>query len=532
MKEASMRKTVYVIGHKNPDMDSIASAIAYSELKRKDGYRAIPARNGDLDIQSEYILKKLGISPPMLLTDVSLRVKDVMTTKVISVNPQTSLRDALKILEEKKIRILPIVEEKRPVGILTLYRIAKEYFLRTGPSKIKKIRTSEEILIKTLHGKKKGKKNKDIKSYNLCIVDEEIDVKKNCIAIVPEKNLLRKARNAEIVILPKEIVKEINHKNLLDNVILSSYDLVTTTLFTSLSLPVAFISSKRYDYCYLNERVRDIRKQLFESDQKGLLVLNTKGFLKGIVTKTDLFKDKKKKLILVDHNEKTQAPYGIEDSDIIEVVDHHKIGDIMTDKPIRFIVENVGSTSTLIAREYRSRGIKPSIKIAKLLLAGILSDTVVLQSPTTTPLDKEIVQWLSKIGKVDIDKMGRELFNISISGKDIGSLLRMDLKKFLENNKSFAISNIFVTDFKSIMPYMDDIRREVEKYIEKHNLYFFIVMITNVMKKESLLLYTGPRGIMEKTGYIETDKDLYIAPGLLSRKKQLLPKIITILKGF
>jgi len=484
MKEASMRKTVYVIGHKNPDMDSIASAIAYSELKRKDGYRAIPARNGDLDIQSEYILKKLGISPPMLLTDVSLRVKDVMTTKVISVNPQTSLRDALKILEEKKIRILPIVEEKRPVGILTLYRIAKEYFLRTGPSKIKKIRTSEEILIKTLHGKKKGKKNKDIKSYNLCIVDEEIDVKKNCIAIVPEKNLLRKARNAEIVILPKEIVK------------------------------------------------RDIRKQLFESDQKGLLVLNTKGFLKGIVTKTDLFKDKKKKLILVDHNEKTQAPYGIEDSDIIEVVDHHKIGDIMTDKPIRFIVENVGSTSTLIAREYRSRGIKPSIKIAKLLLAGILSDTVVLQSPTTTPLDKEIVQWLSKIGKVDIDKMGRELFNISISGKDIGSLLRMDLKKFLENNKSFAISNIFVTDFKSIMPYMDDIRREVEKYIEKHNLYFFIVMITNVMKKESLLLYTGPRGIMEKTGYIETDKDLYIAPGLLSRKKQLLPKIITILKGF
>ena len=276
--------------------------------------------------------------------------------------------------------------------------------------------------------------------------------------------------------------------------------------------------------------MRDVKKQIVSNLNQGLLVLDSSGFLKGIVTKADLLKEVSTKLILVDHNEPSQAVYGIEDANIIEVVDHHRLGNMHTQKPIRFIVEPVGSTSTLVAREYMLNKVKPTKTIAKLLLGGLLSDTVILTSPTTTQLDKQIADWLSSITGIDIEEFGKELFAAAfIPGKrSIKELLLMDIKHFDHAGKKFAISQLFVSDYRQIMDSIDELRKEAEAYMKREKLYLFVLMITNVLKKDSLILYLGPRTIANQFNYRKIN-GLYLAHGVVSRKKQMLPLILSLI---
>jgi len=517
---------IYVVGHRNPDLDSIASAIAYARLKNLLGIKNVtPARAGELDLQSEWLLGRLGFKPPRLLTDVSLRAENIMTRKVIYVNPDTPLRNALQLFEKHRIRLLPVIEEEKPKGILTLYRIAREYLARTEPSRIIRIHTSPEIIRKTLKGKAYNIKNIE-KTFKILLADpgEFARIDNNTIVLLPDEVLLKPVLDKQpaLIITPREIGRIIDN-----NIIVSRYDLITTAWLLRLALPVKNLCDKEYEYCYTHDRIRDIKKDVLESEHKGLLVLDSSGLLKGIITKTDIFKDVKTRLILVDHNEPSQAVYGIEDAEILEVVDHHRLGNMHTQQPIRFIVEPVGSTSTLVAREYRNHGLKPPRDIAILLLGGILSDTVILTSPTTTMLDIEMAKWLSRIARMDIKEYGKELFAASfIAGKKTPKqLLTMDIKHFKQAGKKLAIAQLFVADYRQIMPLIDELRREAEKYVKREDIYVFILMITNVLKKDSLLLYLGPRSIAKKLGYREVN-GLLLAPGVVSRKKQILPAVL------
>jgi manganese-dependent inorganic pyrophosphatase len=316
------------------------------------------------------------------------------------------------------------------------------------------------------------------------------------------------------------------------HVLLSPHDTDATAWLARLSTPVEKVAEQVKEFLKPQDRFFEIRERIIRAEDRGLVVLDDEGVFQGIITRTDLLKDYRKKVILVDHNEKSQAIDGIEEAELIEIIDHHRLGDLQTIRPIRVINEPLGSTCTIIARFFHSMQNKPTPDVAGLLISGILSDTMLFKSPTTTVYDHDMAAWLGDAAGLDISRFGDDLFaaGSSISTLSVQEIINNDFKAYEGEFGKFGIGQVEVVGRSLLLDLKDDLIRQLQTLTGHHDYLFSILMVSDVVKGGSYLLYAGKEYLAERLGYDKIEADLFYAKGMLSRKKQLVPHILEILK--
>ncbi len=546
-----MDETIYVIGHKNPDTDSICAAISYAHLKQAQGSKKVlPARAGSINLQTEFVLDFFGVCAPKFLPDVVAKVNQAMTAKVISCQKKTSLKEILRIMEEKNVRMIPLInKENHYHGMVSLFDIAHEFRKEANPKTCRKIFTSIEHINKALGGKLLyGYKTDETfeGEYLVGAMEKDSFVKTmsslkshNCLLITGDRTEIQKAAikskiRALIVsgglCVDKQIEQLAETYNV--NLIISPYDTATTVGLVRLSTP-AYKIAQRYDgYLYMDEHLENARLKILKSYNRGLAVLDETQRLMGIITMADLLRFPKTKLIMVDHNEISQAVDGIEEAEILEVIDHHRLGNLQTIHPILFINQPVGSTCTLVAGFFFEQNIKLDTKTAGLLASGIISDTLNLKSPTATSVDKQMLDKLNRTAKLNLSDYANKMLSagVSIVGRSLEEIIINDFKEYEQDKINLGVGQIEVigfSEFEKLKIKLIDKIKEI-KHVRGYN--FAALLVTDISTSKSLLIFDGTSNLTNRLGYPILEPHLAELKGILSRKKQLLPHLLSIFK--
>lgn len=510
IKKRKEEEKIFVIGHKNPDTDSVVSAIVYSELKRNFGFDTVPAIANDVNPQTNFVLRKFKVKKPSIVNYAGIVAEEIMTKDPISIKVNQPLYHALKIMKENKIRFLPVLEEKGKVkGVITLKTLMSHLF--SSLDRYKVVTSLSNI------GRIFNKKIRENTLKEFKIVINDFDVK-NSIVITDKK--IKQFRNSNFYICCYKIRER-------KNVISVDKGIQDVLKLVLLSSPVGLIA-RNYEQISISERIEKIKEKLKE--RNFLLVFSNK--LEGIITRKDLLRAKRKKFILVDHNELDQSIEGMEQADIIEIVDHHRIKAPETLYPIKVLCEPLGSTSTIIGKLFMLERIKPTKTQASLLISGILSDTLFFSSPTTTREDKNILGWLNKFAKLNIKKFFKQMCEASellLYVKNTEELIKKDFKYYDTNRGKIGISQIETTDFNLFFEREEEIKETLKKIKEKENLYLISLMVTHVLEKKSIILLYAEKDVVRKIPYKKIKENIF-EEKIVSRKKELLPLFLEILK--
>lgn len=537
------QKQVFIIGHKNPDSDSICSAIGYAYLKNAldKKYLYVPARAGDLNSETGFVLEKFGIESPMEIESLAATVSDMKFKKPIVASPNDSIRDVASLMKERNIRTVPVVDSsKKLLGLVGLKDIAEYYIDNLGRKNLTTTPIDLNILINTLNGKVIANPKRIDKLTGRLF-----------IAAMQKTTILNKIQTGDIFILgdrsdiqidsinsgcsaliitgDSAISHEVNRlatkKGTL--IISSPHDTFTTARLLDLSTPLYSIMSRDVPVAGLYTRISEIKQKVVESKYRCSLIVDSDNRLISIVTRTDLLHPIRKKVILVDHNETAQAVDGVQEADILEIIDHHRVGDISTLMPIHVCNDPIGSTCTIIAELMFLHRIAFPRDIAGLLLSGILSDTLILTLSTTTERDKEVARKLARIADIKIGEYGKELLtaSINIKGKTAKEILFQDFKEYSLGDKKIAVSQIMVIDKEEIRAKERDIKSEMAKLCDEKRYDLVVLLITNPLETGEEVLVKGEKRIIEKAFAVEVQNDKCFIPRTLSRKRDFIPKI-------
>jgi len=539
----------YIIGHKNPDTDSICSAIALTEIKKARGQKDIyAARAGDLNPQTTFILKRFGIEPPLYLSDVYLRAKDIMTCDIFTVDKDTPIFNVMKSMEEEKIRIVPVLDDnKKPLGVVTLMDIAEWQVSLTSADASRKVLTSIPNLVATLDGEvltnSIGNDQEVLSLYVGAMMASHFESTigdtppQKCIVVVGDRETIQASAiklGIGIIIISgglsikPDFIKAAKENNV--TVMSSPYDTATTSQLVRLSAPAGKICNTNYKKVSPDDCVENIKMTIKNFAETGVLAIDEDGAMQGILTKSDLLKPSPIQLILVDHNEISQAVDGAEDVDIIEVVDHHRLGNFHTTGPITFRCDPIGSTSSIVAGIYKAEGFEIDKDIAGLLLSGVLSDTVILRSPTTTNKDKEILKWLEEKSGLDHKELGNEIFsaNSSMKARGAKAVVRDDFKVYTAKGVDFGIGQVETLGFSEFESEKASIKKELEQTRKTKDLTMACLLITDIGKGTSLLMAVGENKTIEALEYPKLEDNVYELKNVLSRKKQVAPHLLNL----
>lgn len=543
-----MRKEVtYVIGHKNPDTDSICSAIAVAEMKAAEGEKnVVAARSGDINPQTSFILDYFNVPSPRYLADVYPKAKDIMSTDVVVVTEGTPLLKVMEIMREQKIRFIPVLDKAgKPSGVLTLMDVAKRYSVKIEAESSREVFTSLRNIAETLKAKVildyLGEAENVFSVYVGAMAEDSFryilggDNPRQCAVIVGDRDDIQKIaveKGVGVLIISggfsvePSLIEAAKKNNV--SIIISPYDSATTAQLVRLSTPAYKICDNEFEKCGPDELADSLKHRA--ANTSGIVVMDDSGLMKGVITKSNLLLSSGTSLILVDHNEMTQSVDGAENVSIVEVIDHHRMGNFHTPHPITFICEPVGSTSTLVAELYRRKGLFIRKEVAGLLLGGVLSDTVILKSPTTTERDKDIVKWLEEKSGLDHKAFGSEIFGATSSLKNRGpeAAVNGDYKIFDAKGKSFGVGQVETIGFEEFYSEVDKLKAELVKLKEKKGLYLSALLVTDIVLGTSLLLAIGEKELIYKLDYPKLDESVYELKNVISRKKQVLPHIISI----
>lgn len=544
-------KKIYVIGHKNPDTDSIVSAIAYAELKKALGYdNYIPARAGKVNIQTAYILERFGVEEPEFISDLVPRVRDHMNEEPDTLSHNTPLWEAMQILNTKKFRMLPVVDDdKKYLSTLHYNTFAENLLKKIDPHKNSIISTSIYHLKKTLNAQPVVVHDENkIFNAQIVVAASEAETLRGFIDIMPAENsivivgdradiheyVVKKGVKALIVSAGKMVSKEV--KDLAQtsgvSVLYTPFHTSSASWLALNSVPVNYVSDSTLKPVNSDDYIKNIRERFADSVSRSLPVVDENGRVTGVLTQSDLMKDPNVALVLVDHNELSQAIEGADRVRILEIIDHHRLGNPATDNPITFINRPVGSTSTIIANLYRDYTVPVTKKIASILLAGILSDTLALRSATTTETDIETADYLSRITDISIDDLAVEITDASslISRKPVHEIVSMDMKTYTEGDFAFSVSQVEVNHPEEIMERSDAIVEYLQNKYESKNMLFSALLVTDLNELNSHLFVCGRDEFVKKIAYPKLQENVFILKDVLSRKKQLMPYISDIIK--
>ena len=539
-----MKEKIYIFGHKSPDTDSVTSAIALSYLKKMQGINAEPYILGELSKETKYVLDNFKVKYPKYLNDVKLQIKDINYHKDYYINHHASLLEAYTYMTDHNITGIPVVDDNNKFLSLITAKVVAKYLINGDYNKLK---TSYDNLIKTLDGIKITKFDDEIEgniiaaSYRSTTFMDLINLTKNDILIVGDRHSIIELavnKGVKLIIIVGELdIKEehleIARKNKV-NIIRTKYDTFTTSKRINLSSYVEnLITEDRMFTVEENEYYDDFLINSTRLKFNNYPVIDKDNLCKGLIRITDIQEKERKKVILVDHNESKQSVIGLDEAEILEVVDHHKIGDISTRNPIDFRCMSVGSTNTIIYKLYIESGIDIPSDIAGIMLSGILSDTLILTSPTTTELDREAVEYLSLKARVDYKKYGMEMFKVgtSLKGKTCEEVVNTDLKLFNTDEYSFAVAQVFTLDYEHILNEKDRYIETIEQIEKNKELNFVILVITDIIENGSYILYTeNAKKYIEAAFKIDNLEEGYYMDKAVSRKKQIIPYLMDILK--
>ena len=539
-----MKEDIYISGHKNPDSDSICAAIAYADYKNANrNINAIPVRLGSLNPETKFILDYFDVQAPKHLETVRLSVKDLNFDKVIPVNPETSLRMALNIMNKNNVNSLPIIDDNQVlIGMSSITDIMQNYIDVWDNTVLGKSDTSVDNILETLSGGPLfiPKEQRDISGKILVLAMEPEKIKEYIeegdIAICGNRqDAIITALNTRVSLLivtgNGEISKEVRElaKGKGISIINTPYDTFTTARLITQSIPIEYVMTKDSLITFnIDDLVDDVKEHMKQTRFRSYPVVDHNNKVIGLISRYHLISSTRKKVILVDHNERSQSIDGLEEAEILEIIDHHRVADVHTGNPIFFRNEPVGSTSTIIGSIYFENGRRPSKKIAGILAAAIISDTLLLKSPTSTQVDKIILDRLAKIADIDIDDFANKMFKAgtSLIGRSPEELLNQDLKLFNIDEERYAVAQVYTTDMESLENMKDDLVEAMEDRALSKNYSSFILMLTDIFKQASRIIAVGPnKDIVAKAFDKKLDDHSFYAPGVLSRKKQVIPPI-------
>jgi manganese-dependent inorganic pyrophosphatase len=543
---------IYVIGHRNPDTDAICSAIGYAEFKQRTGMpEAVAARCGDTNDRIDFVLNTFGVPPPRFVADVSPKVSDVMQRKIVSVTPDAIAADALHLMDEHNIRILPVLDDDRRCrGLLSLFKLTKFLFPSTNRLvDSRRVLSSVNNLARILPGQLIASFEPD-REEELIMLIGAMSVesfarrlrtfsREKVIVIVGDRQDIQYAAIREgvrvIIVtggleIEPDVLEHAKRKSV--SIISSPHDTATTSTLCRAAVAVRNVLNEEFVSFAEHAPLAAACEEARASGHQIFPVLDTDNRVAGIVSKTDFLKCVERKLILVDHNELSQAVQGAGEVEIIEIIDHHRIGALTTPQPILFRNEPVGSTSTIVADCFFQYGVPLPPPIAGLLLAGIVSDTLNLTSPTATPRDGEILKKLERISESNARCFAEKFFATSslLTVKPAPQAITTDCKEYLEERTKFSIAQVEELGFEQFWKRKSELAEALEMYRRRADYFFSALLVTDVSTQSSLLVIVGDGDFIQRISYPPLEQGIYELREVVSRKKQLLPYLIHCLK--
>ncbi|HEY5232363.1 MAG TPA: putative manganese-dependent inorganic diphosphatase [Verrucomicrobiae bacterium] len=536
---------IFVIGHRNPDTDSICSAIGYAEFKRRTGMSdAVAARCGDTNERIDFVLNTFGMPSPRFIADVSPKVRDVMRAEVLSVTADATAAEALGLMDEHDIRVLPVLDaQQRCRGLLSLFKLSK--FLFPAAHRLidsRRVLSSLNNLARTLGGKiltaHEAAREEDLilmvgamKLESFAQRLERYQPEKLAVVVGDRSDIQELAirAGARVVVVTGGLAVEPHifdaAKQKRVSLISSPHDSSTTASLCRLSVAVRHMIHEKFLSFREDASLKDVKAVALASTFAAFPVMDDEGRTVGVLSKADFLKPVERRLILVDHNELTQAVQGADEVEILEIIDHHRLGALTTQQPILFRNEPVGSTSTIVADCFFRGNVELSKPIAGLLLAGLVSDTLNLTSPTTTAHDKEVLGKLEKIVGVNAREFTDKLFASGslLTLKPAPQAVTTDCKEYRDGGVAFSVAQIEEVGFNQFWKRKDELLAALEDYRRGKNYFFSALMVTDVAGQQSLMLVAGKKEFIAKIDYPEPEPGVFELRDVVSRKKQLLP---------
>ena len=539
---------VVVIGHRNPDTDSICSAIAYAELKNKTSDLVCePRRAGKMNQETEFVLKKFGVRPPRMCTDVNPKIRDVDYREMPGIPGSTSLRKAWEIMRDQKIDTLPVTSEDEELqGVITVKDIATANMDLFDTGILAKSRTSYRNILETLGATMVvGSEDAECTTGHIRIGTAtpemlESSMEKGDIVILTnryESQLCAIEKEASLIIICNgaKVGRTIQHIAAETGVAIMSApcDTYAAAKLISQCAPISYYMTRDNIMKFtLVTPVADVTRVMAKVRHRYFPILDADGKYCGMISRRNIINLRKRRIILVDHNEATQAVEGFDQAEILEIIDHHRIGSLETSGPVYFRNQPVGCTATIITQMYDENGVEIPPQIAGLLLAAILSDTLVFRSPTCTPLDEALAKRLAKIAGVEIDEFASEMFEAGekLDGKTAEEVFLQDFKVFMCGDIRFGVAQGSYMTRKNLQAAEALLQPYLEEARNKQNVEDIYMLLTDVPKEESVVISDGRYASEVLADGFETqpaEDGSFTLPGVVSRKKQFIPALMT-----
>lgn len=530
-------------------MDSICSALAYAHLKRETGTKnVIAGRAGLTNARIDYVLDKFEVDAPVFFSDLSPRVHDVMQRDVISVPHQTSLYDSLALMEKERLRALPVLDDqKRFLGLLSYYKISHYLFPpREESGRAREVHASLQSIVRTFQGRSLtgnlDEKRVDLKlmvgamgqdafsermrNYQadtlVVFVGDRTDIQWKAI-----KHGVRAIVITGGLAADEDMIEDAIQAGV--SVISSPFDTASTVLLSRGGVDAGLMVDTEFTAFSPETSLAEAREKIRHLDAAVFPILEAKGALVGVLSKSDFIKPVPRQLILVDHNELGQAVKGANKVPIVEVLDHHRLGGFHTSTPILFWNNPVGSTSTIVALAYGQASVEIPKSMAGLLMAGLLTDTLNLTSPTTTPTDRDIMKKLSQIAGEDPAGLAAEIFSVGspLLTMEASGAIIADCKEYEEDGKRFSVAQIEELSFTHLPNKEEALLEALDEYCKKNGYLFSTLLVTDINSRTSILLASGDETFLKTIDHPALSLQSWRLSGVVSRKKQLLPYLLT-----
>ena len=530
--------TVYITGHRNPDTDSIVSAMAYAALKNALGKREYKAaRLGQISDETQIVLDRFGFRPPMLISDLRTQVRDLDYDTPPSLSAAATISRGWQTMQSEKISVLPVANEDGTLyGMLSAGDVAGYDMTSVRNPRMGDIPVYN--LLSVLEGKilNEGGELKDVISGEVTIAlpasreNLMFSSRDSIVVCGDQPDMIRRALEIGVncvIVCQAEVSLELLEGETGTCVISTPLDAYQAVRLICHALPISHICNSRDLVCFhLDDYIDDVQDAVLESRFRAYPILDENERVVGMLSRYHLLRPRRKRVVLMDHNEKAQSVIGLDQTEILEIVDHHRLADIETKNPIHVRNEPVGSTTTIVAGMYQEKGLMPTAKMAGLMAAAIISDTVMFKSPTCTQRDMDVATRMARIANLSLEELGKAIFSATCGDdKTVEAMLHTDYKEFHIAGHNLAVSQITCMDSDRLMARKEEFLSAMETVHQQRGLNTVVLMITDVLLEGTWLLYVGDEDTIEQAFGLRGAKNSAFLPKIMSRKKQVIPTL-------
>lgn len=532
------QKTVYITGHRHPDTDSIASAIAYALLQRRKGINAVPCRLGPINTETRWLLERFGFEEPMLFEDARATIKEIDMDPPLTITPETTIYETLQLMKQNNKQSYGVVNQKgQLLGMVTRSDLSRVGLGDTAAAIQLLKDTPLDYIAKTIRGFFAYRDEEYHFNGKVSIIAmtetglNDYDIRDRLVMLgndtEAQKAAIRKGAGILVVVWTKEIAPEVIELAKAHHcpIIISGHGTMNTSRYLYFAPPVRLIMLKSLVSFNMDEFVEDVGKKMLKSRYRSYPVIDNNNYLRGYLSRYHILDYRNRQVILVDHNEYAQSVKGVEKADLLEIIDHHRICDIATSRPISFRNEIIGSTASIITSIYMENQMDIPKNVAGLLLGAILSDTLKFRSPTTTPKDIGLAKTLAHIADLDIDAFASEMFRVSsnISQKSVQELITQDVKTFQIDSHKVMIAQIIISAVDEVHSIEDELQQEMNSFAIDKELDLFVAAFTSILENGSIFYASGPLSEIVTEAFPNHHGAHSFQEDILSRKNQIVP---------